>query len=475
MAGLAVFRYFQELLKTPSLDLQSQKRVYKYASSNNENSLLTKLAAYTDLHPDVDKLIQKSKSAIVKSAWASRPNRTPEDLAAMVKGEKRVSILSALAKATDLPGEVYKAIIKNSKSKTPLLDLASNAQIETKYRVSALKRVLKIHENDSQNKTERYHNYAHALRSLLGTDYDLDKVTSNPEVLSAALEHRSLSPEQQLIVANYLNSITRTTSNGYDESHELILRIADSLIERGNVDPTAVDIVTKILEREAKLMAQTRFTYRVSTIQGLITRFKEEADAESAELEREVKSIASPEEMSAFISKINAKNKTKKQLSSQRLENISWLIVANTNSNLKHMEDISDWLGYNFQQDVVKLTTDPEKIAYAFLSSYYLDTDAINELSNAKDVINSLVHLCKKQSRPLPHGLMTSQHITVDILMELPLLHVLDEHVPEQLKIPLLARLENEIDSDESWENFVALADEFEGSVNELILMVKKI
>ncbi|MFM7088955.1 MAG: hypothetical protein ACKOW9_05515 [Candidatus Paceibacterota bacterium] len=475
MAGFAVLRYFQELLKTPLLDLQSQKRVYQFANSKNESNLLTRLAAYPDLHPEVDTLLRSSKLASVKSAWASRPNRSPEDLAAMVKGEKRVSILSALAKATDLPNEVYSAIIKNSKSKTPLLDLAANAEIDTKFRVQALKRVLKIQDNNTLNRTEKYHQASNALRTLMGTDFELEKVTSDPLILSAALEIRSLSVEQQIIVANYLNSITRTVANGYDESHELIIRIAESMIERGNVDPLAVEITLKVLEREAAMMAKTRFTYRVSSIQTLITRFKEESDLDTAELEREVNSINDPDAMDKFIEKVKTRTTGKAPLSSQRLENLAWLIVANRHSNLKHMGRISDWFGYNFQKDVVKLTSDPDKLAYAFLSSYYIDTDILHELHNAKEVVNSIVSICKAEQKPLPHSIMHSQHLTYEMLLDLPLLHVLEDVVPELLKQQLLNKLQKEIDTQESWENFVALADEFEGSVNELLSMINKI
>jgi hypothetical protein len=74
---------FESILNYQSIELDLQKRIFEYSSKNNL-PLLVKLARHKDLSNEIDSLIRKVDSAEVLAAWASRSDRTLEEIKKLI-------------------------------------------------------------------------------------------------------------------------------------------------------------------------------------------------------------------------------------------------------------------------------------------------------------------------------------------------------------------------------------------------------
>lgn len=116
---------------------EMQRRIYEYAVSAQDTTLLTKLVEYSGLVKEIDNLLAKRTELDVLVAWACRKDRSAAELEKRLLKEKRVSALLPLASSTGLEQRVYTTIARIS-SILLCHALASNPSVNDDLRKSKL-------------------------------------------------------------------------------------------------------------------------------------------------------------------------------------------------------------------------------------------------------------------------------------------------------------------------------------------------
>jgi hypothetical protein len=93
-------------------ELQTAIAVWCQAGNGRDN-IFADLVRRTDLDPAVDEMAAASDKAKVKSAWLSRPGRSAEELTTLIKAEKRASVLIAVAESDNTTPELLEAMARD--------------------------------------------------------------------------------------------------------------------------------------------------------------------------------------------------------------------------------------------------------------------------------------------------------------------------------------------------------------------------
>jgi hypothetical protein len=135
--GLPYLQKLYERLITGTLPIVAsmQKRMITYLIREKEFGLLGRMATRTDLSPESEVTLRDRSEALVLAGWASRPGLTADELIARLGDETRVSTLLPLAKMEGLPEEVYATISRNRSVK--LVDaLLENPSVSVTIRLA---------------------------------------------------------------------------------------------------------------------------------------------------------------------------------------------------------------------------------------------------------------------------------------------------------------------------------------------------
>lgn len=110
--GNRLVEHFYNGMLTDSqpIDPVMQEAIYRYLLRHKNFSGLGLLAARGDLVDDIDQRLRSRTELPVLAGWVSKPGRTREDLLDRLSKEKRVAALLPLATMSGLPEDVYRRI-----------------------------------------------------------------------------------------------------------------------------------------------------------------------------------------------------------------------------------------------------------------------------------------------------------------------------------------------------------------------------
>jgi len=110
-------------------------------AGNGRDTIFAELVRRSDLIPSVDALASASDKAKVKSAWLSRPGRSPEELSALIKAEKRASVLISVAESENTTAELLEAMALDARITVAEAVLRSSLATDTAL-LAVLPRIL---------------------------------------------------------------------------------------------------------------------------------------------------------------------------------------------------------------------------------------------------------------------------------------------------------------------------------------------
>jgi hypothetical protein len=123
-----------------SADAVLQLEIYQYAAERHERvDLLVALALHPQVSDEVDVLLSRSNELEVRQAWASRPGRDPAQLAAHLRLERRTSVILPLAHRPDLDPLIYRVLAESRSSKVAFA-LAANQHVPLDVREASVRR-----------------------------------------------------------------------------------------------------------------------------------------------------------------------------------------------------------------------------------------------------------------------------------------------------------------------------------------------
>jgi hypothetical protein len=102
---------YHGMLKDPQpIDPVMQEAIYRYLVHRKNHQALGLLAARPELTAEIDARLRTRSELAVLVGWVSRPGRSSEELVERLAKEKRVSVLLPLAEMSGLPSDVYRRI-----------------------------------------------------------------------------------------------------------------------------------------------------------------------------------------------------------------------------------------------------------------------------------------------------------------------------------------------------------------------------
>jgi len=508
------------LLKKNEITPILQEKVYQFALSNNRPDLLVLLLSTNNLTNQLENMIGEIKLASVKIAWLTKSNRTIDQIKKALKNEKRITVLREVIANPKTSIKVYNTLFeiinkefnskkrKNSTKYDQYIDLLNliinDSLINKKARIKAANILISEELNNNQKENENIYGYDSKLSHRISSIFDSVpevveqyKNNDNINIIFAVAEYCSLtSQEQKRVLAPIYDNINKVLSDKEadknrvyyrEESVDELIRLIHFLCENSTITS---EISSEMLDVLKKLKKRFHNTYFIDRIDDII-KLVENRISSGLSLKDQVGSINSISEMNSVIEQFTILHD--KNILSFRSTNMRNLAISMIISKYCTPEMSSKVykLYHSYysacdtkEVDINKLidSKDKEKLAYSIIARSNYDElfDELLDLTpNKNEVFKTILKLVFEdkvefdRSIILKSKYMKSEYLSYLSLDDFYLLSIQEQkkEFSEQLEIIL-----NKIAQDkEIWENYITLADEFEGTFAELELLSSKL
>ena len=456
--------FYRSVLTLPRVDSSMQMQVFNHGSRRGDQSLLAMLAARTDLVTQLDTELGKVDGAVVKVAWASRPERTEDDLVTLVRTEKRVKVLAALAARDDLPAALYDAIANHARS-TALEALLLNMNVDVDTKVTAARRyATQVNAKNLSRNTN----------SLLAQEPEIAEAiashTSNFHLGAAAIGvlGSAGSPEAFTnVVKLALSEMSASGFSGDWDSTNAIELIGTQLFENPSRDEELTKSYLDALRKAAKGFKGGYQANRYDSLADTLAKTSPKRGGTS-DLVAAARGVTNESEAKALLTLFVANRDTipgAALMAAARNEAVTAEILLDLLDHSRY----SWYAGRDLIWAYPRLSV--EKAAAVHVAMSWLNDDSL--LSRHPEPAKVLLETARLASRRgvLPSLLLNSRFITDEVIDELPFsVFRSDESVPLAVTERIANKVQSRLGDDAAaWETLGVLAADFTGSVSELI------
>lgn len=482
----AVYSSFLEL---PSREPEIQKQIFSYGTRVGNNELLAKLAKIEDLLPELDDALKDVPAGIVKAAWASKKDRADAEIISLVSKEKRVKVLQALAEREDLPELVYRTIAEKSNGIGSLSALISNNVVSLEVKGIAMTGLLKEFGESSTPERGAYDNRAQQLSNLLANAPELATLVSeqsgNMGALYASARTAHLTLEGQKNILNVLKTAIVYTENktrsAYDKlsiGHFVFLaNFVELLTNHGPIHKEVEsDYIEMIKSVQDRYNDTTNNSYYSKHLAEAITLIKKSRDKQVVNFQEKIANVNSISDMDKVIEEIIAHWEKNRQATITEQASLS--VIASQYSNGEHLNKLlheSSLSWYNLR-GIRKLTEDAGKIGVLISHYPWVGVDSIlSSHAHPETVLMEAIKGSIKNGNHISQEIINSKFLTEKIAFQLPLTAFLAENTPIFVRNYLANILKSTLSTTEEWITFESLGREYQGSIADLLLMIKNI
>jgi hypothetical protein len=456
--------FYRSVLTLPRVDSSMQVQVFNHGSRRGDQTLLAMLAARTDLISQLDTELGKVDGAVVKVAWASRPERTEDDLVTLVRTEKRVKVLAALAARDDLPAALYDAIANHARS-TALEALLLNMTVDVATKVTA---------------ATRYATQINGKRLSRNTN---SLLAQEPEIAEAIARHTDNfhlgaaaigvigsvgSPEAFMnVVKLALSAMSSSEGNGNWETYNAIELIGTQLFENPSRDEELTKSYLDALRKVAVGFKGSYLANRYDSIADTLAKTSPKSGGGS-DLVAAARGVSNDAEARALVTLFIANRDT--------IPGAALMAAARNDAVTSEiLLDLLDHSRYSWYASRDLMWAYPrlsaEKAAAIHVAMSWLNDDSL--LSRHPEPAKVLRKTARLASRRgvVPSLLLNSRFITDEVIDELPFsVFRSDESVPLAVTERIANKVQSRLGDDAAaWETLGVLAADFTGSVSELI------
>ena len=195
---------FESLLNNPTIEENLQERIFSFGVKNNQ-ALVVRLAKHKDLKPYIDGLIRATGSAEILAAWASRSDRTLDEIKNLIAEERRGTVLEQLAANTEIGVEAIKQLSEVS-SQNVMFQLLENTSTPEDVKKEVITKLSGVFRKNSYDSKRRF----------------VDIIKKNPSLASSVLASS--------MTDNVYSLIFETTANlAVEDQLKLVYLIKASL------------------------------------------------------------------------------------------------------------------------------------------------------------------------------------------------------------------------------------------------------
>lgn len=480
----AVTSFYERLITNPSpIEPVLQVRIIEHLIREKAVVLLGKFAARVDLSEEAEARVVSRNEAPVLAGWASRPGRTHDEIIHRLGNEKRVTTLLPLAKMHDLPVEIYFEIAKRPSVKITEA-LMVNPSVPEEIKLSRITEIASILDGRSGWRADL------GVAEVAGKSATLLRALAEhacrPSILLTALADEPVELPSGMI-ASLFERIDRFPKDDDARLADLLVRLSIQDLTTPQIKKlrTVVNLVVKQSKNSywfggsaacetAKHLLSEKGRKHAAQIRSLATSTDVE---ESQKLLRELlgttKSAANASYREAVYPALAVNQVLPAETVKQYLDEFSGFDESRL---------VATWCA---RGEVKALA---EKAFDAWSQPEWLDT-----LKDPQPILEAVVALARSKDEPIPNWLMT--HPVVYDRPETALTFLPWQSLYQVSNVPQYSSDENvdvkkrdlvvdaaqkliaeRMGTDpQKWEVFATLANEFEGTLPELLDAVEAI
>ncbi|MFM7088031.1 MAG: hypothetical protein ACKOW9_00645 [Candidatus Paceibacterota bacterium] len=449
-----------------SINKNVQRRIYSYGIKSGESSVLARLCRVKNIDKDIDGLLKECDYADVRAAWCVSRKRSSGELIDLLTNEKRGKVILSVLERGDLSDKVVNLLVSNITGKKNLLKVIDSHTYSKRSRLAAGRRLLSTYVNELSDVKKLWFDSEYVMRLLSPLNVRALDLSDNPVVISSSTSDYCFTDDEMDIILKYYLSGRDCCNNFSKGERDVLAVVFDRLFENGVfLEKYAVNCLSKLnlihqsCDKDGRACSEIIKlidSLNDITSSGLVDAYHVLANGSKSAVNKRVRSLE----------RLFNNGYTVSQSMSSKL---GIAVMANENCDVKDVERVSDWFSYHYSDKAIKEVKDPKKVAYYLYHYYYSDGDKVlNKLSNRDSVLKELIEICREEGQ-VPDFLSDLSWFSTECALKLPLNVFFSSVFNKNLVKGLLSEVEKVCVDDSSWEAFVTLSDEFEGSGSELL------
>jgi hypothetical protein len=480
----AVTSFYERLITNSSpIEPALQVRIIEHLARGKAFALLGKFATRTDLSEAAEVLIVARDEAHVLAGWASRPGRTHDELTSRLGSEKRVTTLLPLAKMHDLPVEIYLEIAKRPSVKLTEA-LMVNPSVPEEIKLSRILEIASILDGRSGWRADL--GVAEVAGKSATLLHALAEHSCRPSVLLTALADEPVEIPSGMI-ASLFERIDRFPKD--DDA-----RLADLLVRLSIQDLTTPQIkklraVVNLVVRESKNSYWFSGSAACATAKHLLS---EKGRKHAAQI-RSLATSTDVEESQKLLRELLGTPKS--AANTLYCEAVYPAIAVNTVLPAELVKQyLDEFSGLDESRLVATWCARGEVKALAeHALEAWSQPEWLEKIKDPQPILEAVVSLARSKDEPIPNWLMTHPAVydqpgTAMMFLPWQSLHQVsnvsqfssDENVDvtkRDLVVDAAQKLiaERMGTDPQKWEVFATLANEFEGTLPDLLDAVEAI
>ena len=484
---------FQVILDKKIIPEKIQNKIYQHALINNDYELIVKLINLENLNSNLDKEIAKIKNSKVRSAWLSKKGRSVSEISEILQNEKRKKVINELINNQYSYSNLINAIVESSSNIDTLHTVSNGKQFSKSSRALSSEKLLILKIKEVREYTKSIESYqAEELIALFEENRKLLSKYANetsPTFLFAKSAFLKLNCKEDAIVFDILYNKSLGKINDKNLSYyntKSLKNLFEFIYNSLKFSEISVANHEKLQALFNKVLSKPSLSFyfdEIKVINEIILLRKEH----NLPLVEFVNSLQSADEFNNIVNSILSLITKHNATDNYFFEKMISSFLDSKLLSPSNYGKLLIWYPSDFgaiKRAAKKLDElEIEKQAYLLLHSVvnyeYKSVDQLlklftNPLSVYSNAIK-IVTLSNEYSNAV-HALVSSKYLNKDLLSyfsfsQLSLISDNNRKYSETLQ----SIIEDIVDDENGWLNFVNLANEFEGSLSEFITLSKKL
>lgn len=485
---------FQIMLDKKSVPKLIQNKIYQYALIHKDYYLIEKLLNIDNIDLDIDKDISKIKVSNVRAAWLSRDGRGQSQIVEFLRSEKRKKLINELINTKPTSSNLINAIVESTSNVDILYSISKGEQYSKSSRDLASEKLLYYKIIDPQKCLDSIDSYqAEELIDLFEDNKKFISKFSNekaPTIIFAKSWATELRNEEQKIVFDILCTQSLDKLKGKHLSYhntkpiKNLIDFTYNLLQHSNVSNENYEKLQIILNKVLKTSALSFYFEEINLLNKIIS-LSYKCEMPLIRYGNGLKKSSEFNEFVEILLDLFSKHTLNENYKFDKImRNFLFnKLLSNENYGKLLKSYPSDYA--SIKKAAKKLdSSDYEKQAYLVLHSLinyeYEPVDTILKLfTNPDRVYNVAIEIIARSAEYnlAIEAMIASKYLSKDSLSKFTFtkLPLIFDNNNSRYSDLLKSIIEDIVDDESGWLNFVNLANEFEGSLSEFIIMSKKL
>jgi len=479
---------FIALLDASNPPVDVQQRIYEYAARIKSTPLMVKLASHPNLDRSVDEQVKSVRTAQVVAARLSNPSRTSDEIVSALTTESRVSVLVALADNPALTAAAQCTIATKVTNKSVLLGFVKNTNVDEEIRFLAANNFVNISRTTSDGcmNMKRVYQLIEIEDSLEGFLESTYIDSNDIELLYAAAMRYTLDEDaQHRLVVGFVARYTIGLSvvepaksyYAYNDAQSQLLELGELLCERGHIGSGAYEELLKAFDRTLSCFGKG--SYSRSRFEAVRKNIKQAKTDRFKKYREQFEAATTEEQMTTVIAQILTAYRTGDGLSNSFIREIARKVAASPVATEAHLAALAENIHLLEGDALIKSANTPAKQAVVFMESLFHLKDCDSVLDIVPDPVSTLREIVKLINHTgsfyAVSMVAASRHFNSEHwkLFSIDTLLSCDEIAGRGDK--LVELFQDALADTHIFEALDTLSGEFEGSVEELLIVASKL